>query len=268
MSGTSEASDHDDVAKDAEENAAGNVFEENKEPPESPLLDVPDETDRLEEDMPWLPVVAKLLNSFNFYCTHQGFCHPNCYRRQMRAAHRIMEATRHIYGDEIEYADDFPDHQQMIRRPSKRSKYGKPSGDSNSASPDHKRECAVKERGSGQGSASGDPERGGSGSAAASGTGGSIAGIDDGLTLPPAMSITDVGGGVGNVAAKLRRRPKKEEKRSKAAGPSHFTPVLKYMKVRVRSLFHVPLSILNKSACILQDDSLVDVLPVAWELLL
>ena len=46
--------------------------------------------------MPWLRVITKLLNSFNYHCTHQNFCHPNCYRRQMRAARRIMEATRHV----------------------------------------------------------------------------------------------------------------------------------------------------------------------------
>ena len=55
----------------------------------------PDEAD-LETNMPWLKVISRLINSFNFYCTHQGFCHPNCYRRQMRATKRIMEATRHV----------------------------------------------------------------------------------------------------------------------------------------------------------------------------
>jgi hypothetical protein len=32
-------------------------------------------------------------------------------------------------------------------------------------------------------------------------------------------------------------------------------------------LFHVPLSVLNKSACILSDEAFLDVMPVAWELL-
>ena len=55
----------------------------------------PDEPE-LETNMPWLKVISRLINSFNFYCTHQGFCHPNCYRRQMRATKRIMEASRHV----------------------------------------------------------------------------------------------------------------------------------------------------------------------------
>ena len=96
--------------------------------PESPLFDVPGEDERLEEDMPWLKVVARVANGFNFYCTHQGFCHPCCFRRQMRASKRIMVAARRvsgrsvghcrvamsrslnisiqIYGEEVEYTED------------------------------------------------------------------------------------------------------------------------------------------------------------------
>ena len=66
--------------------------------PESPLFDVPGEDERLEEDMPWLKVVARVANGFNFYCTHQGFCHPCCFRRQMRASKRIMVAARRVSG--------------------------------------------------------------------------------------------------------------------------------------------------------------------------
>ena len=70
--------------------------------PEDPLVaemarfELPADDDALELNMPWLKVVSKLSNSFNFHCTHQNFCHPNCYRRQMRATKRIMEAARHV----------------------------------------------------------------------------------------------------------------------------------------------------------------------------
>lgn len=51
-------------------------------------------------------------------------------------------------------------------------------------------------------------------------------------------------------------------------GPGSPTaPILKYLRIRIRNLFHVPLSVLNKSACILKDDTIIDALPVAWELL-
>ena len=69
---------------------------EEKDLTESHLFDLPGEDDNLDRNMPWLGVMTKLLNSFNYHCTHQTFCHPQCYRRQMRAARRIMEATRHV----------------------------------------------------------------------------------------------------------------------------------------------------------------------------
>ena len=51
-------------------------------------------------------------------------------------------------------------------------------------------------------------------------------------------------------------------------GPGSPTaPILKYLRIRIRNLFHVPLSVLNKSACILKDETFIDALPVAWELL-
>ena len=72
------------------------VFSEEKDVYESHLFDLPDDEDHLEYNMPWLGVMTKLLRSFNYHCTHQNFCHPQCYKRQMRAAKRIMEATRHV----------------------------------------------------------------------------------------------------------------------------------------------------------------------------
>ena len=75
------------------------VLEEKRDPmaEEMAKFDIPDPDEAdLEANMPWLKVISRLINSFNFYCTHQGFCHPNCYRRQMRATKRIMEATRHV----------------------------------------------------------------------------------------------------------------------------------------------------------------------------
>ena len=75
------------------------VIEEKRDPmaEEMAKFDIPDPDEpELELSMPWLKVISRLINSFNFYCTHQGFCHPNCYRRQMRATKRIMKATRHV----------------------------------------------------------------------------------------------------------------------------------------------------------------------------
>lgn len=40
-----------------------------------------------------------MINSFNFYCTHQNFCHPYCYRRHIRSSARLIKAVRKMYGD-------------------------------------------------------------------------------------------------------------------------------------------------------------------------
>ena len=94
----SDKSEHDaDVAASPNaDEAPVSQPEPEKDLTESHLFDFPGEEDHLEQNMPWLSVMTKLLNSFNYHCTHQTFCHPQCYRRQMRAARRIMEATRHV----------------------------------------------------------------------------------------------------------------------------------------------------------------------------
>ena len=53
----------------------------------------------------------------------------------------------------------------------------------------------------------------------------------------------------------------------KGQGPGSPPPILNYLRIRIRNLFHVPLSVLNKSACILSDEAFIETLPVAWELL-
>ena len=40
------------------------------------------------------------------------------------------------------------------------------------------------------------------------------------------------------------------------------------LRLQVRDIFHAPLAVLLKGAVILSEDNFVDVLPVAWELLL
>lgn len=45
-------------------------------------------------------------------------------------------------------------------------------------------------------------------------------------------------------------------------------PVLKYIKTQVKDAFHAPLATLIKGAVVMTEDLFVEVLPVAWELLL
>ncbi|XP_059612441.1 protein unc-80 homolog isoform X4 [Phlebotomus argentipes] len=69
------------------------------QPPESPSDS--NDTDETGKTMPWMKGALELVNSFNFYCSHQSFCHPFCYRRHMRAASRLVKAVRKIYGEEF-----------------------------------------------------------------------------------------------------------------------------------------------------------------------
>ena len=41
-------------------------------------------------------VVVRMMNSLNYYCSHQNFCHPFCYRRHMRACSRLTKALRKV----------------------------------------------------------------------------------------------------------------------------------------------------------------------------
>ncbi|KAJ9574017.1 hypothetical protein L9F63_008614, partial [Diploptera punctata] len=69
------------------------------QPPESPSDS--NDTDDTAKNMPWMKVVVQIANSFNFYCSHQSFCHPFCYRRHMRACSRLIKSVRRIYGEEF-----------------------------------------------------------------------------------------------------------------------------------------------------------------------
>lgn len=64
------------------------------QPPESPSDS--NDTDETVKNMPWMRAALELLNSFNYYCTHQNYCHPYCYRRHIRAASRLIKAVRKV----------------------------------------------------------------------------------------------------------------------------------------------------------------------------
>ncbi|XP_058813943.1 protein unc-80 homolog isoform X3 [Topomyia yanbarensis] len=69
------------------------------QPPESPCDS--NDSDETAKNLPWMRSISAFLNSFNYYCDHQNFCHPFCYRRHMRGATRLVKAVRKIYGEEF-----------------------------------------------------------------------------------------------------------------------------------------------------------------------
>lgn len=70
------------------------MFNSDEQPPESPSDS--NETDDTGKNLPWMRPILQLMNSFNYYCTHQNFCHPYCYRRHMRASTRLIKAVRKV----------------------------------------------------------------------------------------------------------------------------------------------------------------------------
>lgn len=90
-----------DRSDTSEQGGAGEVSGEESpgilsddQPPESPS-DSNDTDDSLTH-LPWLKVVVQMAGSFNFFCSHQAFCHPFCYRRHMRACSRLMKSVRKV----------------------------------------------------------------------------------------------------------------------------------------------------------------------------
>lgn len=75
------------------------IFFSDEPPPESPCDS--NETDETSKTLPWTKSVLKFINSFNFYCTHQNYCHPCCYRRHIRASARLLRSARKVYGDKF-----------------------------------------------------------------------------------------------------------------------------------------------------------------------
>lgn len=82
------------VASGGEEDHGSPGILSDDQQPESPTDS--NETDDTAKNMPWLKAVIDLIGSYNYYCTHKGYCHPYCYKRHMRACTRLVKATRKV----------------------------------------------------------------------------------------------------------------------------------------------------------------------------
>lgn len=65
-----------------------------EQPPESPSDS--NDTDDTSKHLPWIKVIIQMAGAFNYACTHHMFCHPMCYRRNMRASARLIKAVRKV----------------------------------------------------------------------------------------------------------------------------------------------------------------------------
>ncbi|XP_059490383.1 protein unc-80 homolog isoform X4 [Neocloeon triangulifer] len=233
ISDRSDTSDHGaDGAGSGGEESPGVLSDE--QPPESPSDSNDTDDGCCSKNMPWMKTVVQLANSYNFYCSHQGYCHPYCYRRHMRACNRLVKSVRKVYGEQFGITGDYknPLIEKLGHHEKKDKQRGRKVSDQTSSqtSPIRRKDSlGRKDR------------------------------IDLKFTRDSSRDIAD------QTDSERGREP---------TGPPHprdakdEPPILKYIKAHARSLFHSPLSVLLKGAVILHEESFIDILPVAWELLL
>lgn len=98
VSSLSDRSDNSEqgAASGGEEESPGILSDD--QVPDSP--NESNESDETSKNFPWMRAVIAIINSFNYYCTHQNYCHPYCYKRHIRAAQRLIKAVRKVscYG--------------------------------------------------------------------------------------------------------------------------------------------------------------------------
>ncbi|XP_021940294.1 protein unc-80 homolog isoform X4 [Zootermopsis nevadensis] len=221
------------------------------------------DTDDTAKSMPWMKVVVQVANSFNFYCSHQSFCHPFCYRRHMRACSRLVKSVRRIYGEEFGIMggnareSDGEKHQREDTKKDKSRGRKVSEQTSTQASPIRRKDSVGRkdrtERNA-DGSHSGRP----AGSHRDSSRDIADQSIEKCYGSQQKSSVVS--------AANLPsgKTLKKDETEKLKEQP----PILKYIKTQVRDVFHAPLAVLVKGAVILSEEYFVDILPIAWELLL
>ncbi|XP_045030143.1 protein unc-80 homolog isoform X4 [Daphnia magna] len=207
--------------------------------------------------MPWLRSVLLLSNSFNYQCTHQHVCHPRCFRRQSRACSRMLSSVRRIYGDE-------PQHQEVVeflsfsKKPrhhkdhDKKEKINAKGAQSRPGSPLRRRESVAnkKERSTNDLLSK------------ASSCHSSSAALSRDLIEHDQWDRSKV---MGLQSKHFPNESDAEEHKTKKR-EDH--PMVKYIKFQVMDLFQAPLLVLVKSATVMNDEAFLDIIPIAWELLL
>ncbi|XP_026299999.1 protein unc-80 homolog isoform X10 [Apis mellifera] len=211
------------------------------QPPESPSDS--NETDETNKNFPWMRVLAQFANSFNFYCSHQNFCHPYCHRRQMRACSRLIKSIRKIYGEEFGILNgtgifDLDTDKKEASKKEKRSRKVSEQA-STQVSPVRRKDSVGKKY---------KVEKNMDGSQS-----GRLAQRDS------SKDLADQDSEKGKESSKKSSIGEVDKENS---------AILKYLRTQVKDVFHAPLATLVKGAVVMTEELFVDVLPVAWELLL
>ncbi|XP_031332358.1 protein unc-80 homolog isoform X3 [Photinus pyralis] len=209
------------------------------QPPESPSDS--NDTDDTTKHMPWLKAMVQISNSFYFYCTHQHFCHPYCYRRIIRGTSRLIKAVRKVYGEEFGVLSEDKQDIQFELKGHKRKKYkgqNRKVSDQTSSqvSPIRRKDSMAKRDRI-------DKNLNGSQTS-------KLASKDSSKDLADSDIERDISGVV------IDNKPKEQP------------PILKYIKTQVKDGFHSPLAVLLKGAVIMTEEQFLDIMRVAWEFLL
>ncbi|CAK9824157.1 Protein unc-80 homolog [Anthophora retusa] len=211
------------------------------QPPESPSDS--NETDETNKNFPWMKVLVQFANSFNFCCSHQNFCHPYCHRRQMRACSRLIKSVRKIYGEEfgIINGTGMFDFDTDKKEGGKKDKRGRKVSEQTSTqvSPVRRKDSVGKKYK-----------------------------IEKNLDGSQSGRLTQRDSSK-DLADQDSERGKESSKKSKGGdAEKENSAILKYLKTQVKDVFHAPLATLVKGAVVMTEELFVEVLPVAWELLL
>ncbi|XP_031777864.1 protein unc-80 homolog isoform X3 [Nasonia vitripennis] len=204
-----------------------------EQPPESPSDS--NDTDETNRNFPWMKVLVGVASNFNFYCCHQVFCHPYCHRRQMRASERLVRAVRKVYGEEfgvVSGSAPFDLEAADKKEEGKKDKRSRKVSDQTSAqvSPVRRKDSVGRKFK-----------------------------IDKGAD---SKDLADHESEHGIDLAKAMEPPEEEEKEREPPA------MLKYLRNQVKDSFHAPLASLLKGAVVMTEEHFVDIIPVAWELLL
>ncbi|KAI5728949.1 hypothetical protein M8J77_023574 [Diaphorina citri] len=231
LSDRSDTSEHADVVSGEE--SPGILSDD--QPPESPSDS--NDTDELSTShLPWMKTMVQVAAAFNFYCSHQSFCHPFCYRRNMRACTRLVKAVRKVYGEEFGVVGSMDNKiisSDLFKKDIKCKSHKMSEHSSSQASPIKRKDSVSKKDRIDKNT------------------------VDGGSSKD---STKD-----GEVPDDSKQQPSKKKSEEKVRD-SH--PILKYLKSQVRDIFHAPIATLTKGSVVLTEDQFSDILPIAWELLL
>ncbi|KAF5273419.1 hypothetical protein FQA39_LY07436 [Lamprigera yunnana] len=209
------------------------------QPPESPSDS--NDTDDTTKHMPWLKVMVQISNSFYFYCNHQNFCHPYCYRRVIRATSRLIKAVRKVYGEEFGVLSEDKQDTQFNTKGRKRKKYkgqNRKVSDltSSQVSPIRRKDSMAKR------------DR-----------------IDKNLNGSQMSKLASKDSSKDLVDSDIEREMGASGSDDKPKEPPQ---ILKYIKTQVKDGFHSPFAVLLKGAVIMTEENFLDIMHVAWEFLL